>query len=149
MKQKRIALFVLPGKGRHIDSASASKTMSLNSSELDESFYNSGSKLRSLARLGCEQGLRSLSLISGPLTLMNSSGPFNLASSDFLTAPSLISNCSNHPLELMEGYNGWSLAYKKWKAESLPCRLGFTCTSYIWLELMHTPQKETSILPIK
>lgn len=116
------------------------KTVSLNSSELDEGFYNSGSRLRSLARLGCEQGLHSLSLISGPLILMNFSGPFNLASSDFLAAPSLISNCSNHPLELTEGYNGWSFAYKKWKAE---CRLGFTCTNYIWLELMHTSQKET------
>ena len=130
-------------KGDTLTQLLPQKTMSLNSSELDEGFYNSGSKVGSLARLGCEQGLYSLSLIAGLLILMNFSGPFNLASSDFLAAPALISNFSNHLLELMEGYNGWSLAYKKWKAESLPCRLDITCTNYTWLELMYTSQKET------
>ena len=34
---------------------------------------------------------------------------------DFWAAPSLISNCSNLPMELKEGHRAWSLAYRKWR----------------------------------
>ena len=40
------------------------KTMCLHPREPDEGFYNSRLKVESLTRLGCEQGLDSLNLIS-------------------------------------------------------------------------------------
>ena len=36
---------------------------------------------------------------------------------DFWAAPSLISNCSNLPMELKEGHRAWSLAYRKWRGQ--------------------------------
>ena len=39
---------------------------------------------------------------------------------DFLTAPPLLATVWIPYLEFREGYNGWSLAYKKWKTERLP-----------------------------
>ena len=59
-------------------------------------FYCNGSQFGSLTRLGCEQSLYPLNLVSGGglLILMSFSGSFNPASSDFLAA-SLISNCLN------------------------------------------------------
>ena len=78
----------LPGKGRHTRLLPW-KTMCLNSRELGEGFYNSGSKVGFLTRLEWEQGLHSV--ISGVtlLILMSFSVPFNLMSGDFLTAPPL------------------------------------------------------------
>ena len=66
------------------------------------------------------QGLRQSRL----LILLSFSGPFNLVSGGFLTAPSLISNCSNLPFgtQLREGHGGWSLAYKKRGTKSFRAR---------------------------
>lgn len=58
------------------------------------------------------------------LILMSFSGQFNLASSDFLAASPLISNCLNSLFGTQEDHNdhhGWSLAYKKWGAERPLC----------------------------
>ena len=73
----------LPGKQEHTELLPR-KTRCLNSRGFDEVFYNSGSKMGSLTRLGCEPGLQSLNL----LILMNFSGLFNLASGGLLAAAS-------------------------------------------------------------
>ena len=61
---------------------------------LMKGFYCNGSQFGFLTRLGCEQGLHPLNLVSGGglLILMSFSGSFNPASSDFLADPPLISN---------------------------------------------------------
>ena len=55
----------------------------------DEAFYNSRSKVGSLTRLECEQGLYSLYLVLGNPSPSDFSAPFNLPSGDFLVAPPL------------------------------------------------------------
>ena len=66
-----------------------------NPGGFDEGFYNNGSKMGSLTRLGGEKDFHSLNLLSGGvlLILMSFSGSFNLASGGFLAVPPLISNC--------------------------------------------------------
>ena len=63
-----------------------------------------------LNTLGCVQGLHSL-IWSQVILLMSFSGSFHLAVG-FLTAPPLISYCSDLPLGTQEGHEGWSLSYK-------------------------------------
>ena len=89
--------------------------MCLNSREVEEAFYESGSKVGCLIRLECEQGLHSLNLTSGggSPNLDEFSGPFNLASCGFVAAPPLIAIVRICSLELREGHGGWSFAYKK------------------------------------
>ena len=64
--------------------------------EFDEGFENSGSKLGSRTKSGCEQGWQSLHLISqvaSLLILISFPGPFNLALGDFfLAVPPLFKN---------------------------------------------------------
>ena len=50
------SFITLPNKGRHTGLLSP-KTMYLYPRGIDEGFYNSGSKVGSLIRLGCEQCL--------------------------------------------------------------------------------------------
>ena len=82
----------LPGKGGQ-GGLLPSKTMCPNLGGFDEEIYSNSSRVGLLTRLGCEQGVQVVSL----LILMSFSGPFNLASGGFLSAPPLTSNFSNLP----------------------------------------------------
>ena len=109
------SFITLLGKGGY-SGLLPSKTMCPNQGGFDEGFYNNGSKMGSLTRLGGEQGLQSLNLISGGLLiLMSFSGPFNLASDGFLAAPLLISYCLNLPF----GTQG-----RSWRLESCLQEMG-------------------------
>ena len=95
----------LPGKGGHTGLL-PSKTICPNPGGCDEEFYSNSSRVRLLTRLGCVQGL---------LILMTFSGPFNLASGDFLAAPPLISYCSHLPFGTQE---------RSWRLESWVQEMG-------------------------
>ena len=64
VKQKRIALFVLPGKERPT-MLLPQKIMCVKPRILNEGFYDGGSKMGSLTRTGCKQGFHLLDLIPG------------------------------------------------------------------------------------
>ena len=93
------SFITLQGKGRH----SSLLPVRHNPRGSDEGFYNSGSKVGSLTRLGCEQGLHSFHLVSG----------------GSMAATLLISKGSNLPFGIREGHGGWCLAYKKWGTKGL------------------------------
>ena len=57
----------IAGKGGH-SGLLPQKAMCPNPRGFDEGFYNSGSRVGSLTRLGCVQGLHSFNLISGGRT---------------------------------------------------------------------------------
>ena len=61
---EKYSFIALPGKGEHTRLL-PQKTMCPNPRGSDEGFYNSGSKMESLTRLGCVKGLHSLNLVSG------------------------------------------------------------------------------------
>ena len=121
------SFIALPGKGRHTGLLPQENVSTPE--DLMKGFYNRGSKAGSLTRLGCEQGLHFLNLLSDAhlLILTSFSGPFNLASGGFLAAPPLIlasggflaappliSNCPNPPSGTQGRSQRWSLAQKKW-----------------------------------
>ena len=96
-KQKRIALLLCKEMG-------SSPVFCLSQPQMIyEGFYNSGSKVGSLTRLGCEQGLHSFHLVSG----------------GSMAATLLISKGSNLPFGIREGHGGWCLTCKKWGTKGL------------------------------
>lgn len=137
VEQKKDSFITLQAKG-DTPCFCLKKKLNLNPSELDM-VYSSGSKVRSLIRLGYKWVLHSLvSFQVGSLLNLNElSAPFIFSSGDFLAAPLLISYCSNLPLETQGKVKQWrNLTYEKWGTARPPCLCGALHTapvSHIWL----------------